>query len=566
MTEPMASESVAEENGVSQEMQLVVANGNSEEASTAEGTDAQNETEDMDAQNDNSEAATGTDAQARKKERKRRRTSKWDVVQDPPKQQVYMDTKWGPESQKITIPDYVAPVTRGLSNQATEAFLLRLQLEQVIADLKNPERVVDQLPPGARSPSPEPQYDTKGMRTNTRVQRMHGKLNERKKLLIEAAVALVPEFKASMAKPRTKLEKRIMVPYKKYPDYNFQGALIGPRGMNQKRLEKETGCKIAIRGRGTRKKVGYEAASGMDLDMHVYITADTEEKMKAGIEAVHKILTPVSEAERVRALKEVAMINGVWREEKPCTICGERGHKIYDCPKKQSTSWTPANVTCAICGDKTHPAVDCPRRDAALGGQVGQQPPMNLTGEYDSFMAELFAESEGGPPSVPASSPIPTPPPTAPPPNSVPVIPTIPVTAPQPVAPPGAILPLPPGARPANPYAAPPPPPQPAHQGYPHHRPPVPPPTYQSTGVFFDSRYGGPPPSATPAAPPPAYHHYGAPPPPRPHYGQPYPPAHGQPVYGGPPQYGRAPPPPGALLHGPALHQPQPPMGPPPPQ
>ena len=35
--------------------------------------------------------------------------------------------------------------------------------------------------------------------------------------------------------------------------YNFIGLIIGPRGSTQKRLEKETNTKIAIRGKGSVK-------------------------------------------------------------------------------------------------------------------------------------------------------------------------------------------------------------------------------------------------------------------------------------------------------------------------
>lgn len=40
--------------------------------------------------------------------------------------------------------------------------------------------------------------------------------------------------------------------------YNFVGRILGPRGMTAKQLERETGCKIMVRGRGSmrdRKRV-----------------------------------------------------------------------------------------------------------------------------------------------------------------------------------------------------------------------------------------------------------------------------------------------------------------------
>jgi hypothetical protein len=40
----------------------------------------------------------------------------------------------------------------------------------------------------------------------------------------------------------------------KYPDINFMGLLIGPRGNTMKKLEKDTGAKVMIRGKGTVKE------------------------------------------------------------------------------------------------------------------------------------------------------------------------------------------------------------------------------------------------------------------------------------------------------------------------
>jgi len=44
------------------------------------------------------------------------------------------------------------------------------------------------------------------------------------------------------------LAAKVYIPVEEHPDYNFMGAIIGPRGMNQKRLEQETGCRISVRG------------------------------------------------------------------------------------------------------------------------------------------------------------------------------------------------------------------------------------------------------------------------------------------------------------------------------
>ena len=47
-----------------------------------------------------------------------------------------------------------------------------------------------------------------------------------------------------------KLFKKLYVPVKEYPGYNFIGPIIGLRGNTQQRMQKETGAKIHVRGKG----------------------------------------------------------------------------------------------------------------------------------------------------------------------------------------------------------------------------------------------------------------------------------------------------------------------------
>jgi splicing factor 1 len=78
--------------------------------------------------------------------------------------------------------------------------------------------------------------------------------------------------------------KKIFIPQKDYPGYNFIGLIIGPRGNTQKRMQTETNTKIAIRGRGSVK----EGASrdpkydyGEEEELHVLITGDRQEDVCA---------------------------------------------------------------------------------------------------------------------------------------------------------------------------------------------------------------------------------------------------------------------------------------------
>lgn len=58
--------------------------------------------------------------------------------------------------------------------------------------------------------------------------------------------------------PVIRVSDKVLIPQEQHPDINFVGLLIGPRGNTLKAMEKETGAKIIIRGKGSVKegKVG----------------------------------------------------------------------------------------------------------------------------------------------------------------------------------------------------------------------------------------------------------------------------------------------------------------------
>jgi splicing factor 1 len=76
------------------------------------------------------------------------------------------------------------------------------------------------------------------------------------------------------------------------------GLLIGPRGNTLKKMETESGAKIAIRGKGSVKegKGRSDAAhtSNQEEDLHCLIMADTEEKVNKAKKLIHNIIETVS--------------------------------------------------------------------------------------------------------------------------------------------------------------------------------------------------------------------------------------------------------------------------------
>lgn len=80
---------------------------------------------------------------------------------------------------------------------------------------------------------------------------------------------------------RAKPFKKIYVPWRDHPNYNFIGLIIGPRGNTQKRMEQETGSKISIRGKGSVKEGGKNKGGPDDDDeLHVHIDGPTMEVVR----------------------------------------------------------------------------------------------------------------------------------------------------------------------------------------------------------------------------------------------------------------------------------------------
>ena len=84
-----------------------------------------------------------------------------------------------------------------------------------------------------------------------------------------------------------------------------------------------------------------------------------------------------------KQMYELACINGTLKTDDFCHICGDKGHKQYECPTRMNT-FRAANVRCAICGDQSHPTRDCPNRTAAGpdGAANGENTKQALDSEY----------------------------------------------------------------------------------------------------------------------------------------------------------------------------------------
>ena len=277
------------------------------------------------------------------------------------------------------------PLTQEMVQQS---LVFQMQLKQIndrLPYLAN-EAAAIELDPN-RSPSPPPKYDINGKRTNKREDRMREALTEERNSLIASLIKINPNYVPPADYVKPKPLRRIYIPVKEYPQYNFIGLVIGPRGNTQKKLEQDTNCKISIRGKGSLKDGSKGRAKQPDDDdeLHVHITGETEEGLEKACKLVEELLTPIDDDKnehKQKQLKELALINGTLREEDFCSVCGEKGHRQYECPHR-AKSFKAAGVKCAICGDLSHPTRDCPLK------QDGMEDASTIDSEYNSFMSEL---------------------------------------------------------------------------------------------------------------------------------------------------------------------------------
>ncbi|KAH7447436.1 hypothetical protein KP509_01G107100 [Ceratopteris richardii] len=303
-------------------------------------------------------------------------------------------SRWAAEEPKpqIQLPDLFKELTGGVELDP-EIQALNIQLLEINRRLQTGQ-VLDDRPDGARSPSPEPIYDNMGIRINTREFRAREKLMCERQELIFKLIKKNPAFKPPADYRPPKLHKKLFIPVKEYPGYNFIGLIIGPRGNTQKRMEKETGAKIVIRGKGSMKegrshqKKDYRMDSGENEDLHVYVEADNPQSLEQAVSMVEKLLSPIDEGhnEHKRAqLRELAALNGTIRDDEICRLCGEPGHRQYTCSARNSTF--KSDVSCKICGDGGHPTIDCPMK-----GTVSN----NIDNEYANFLAEVGGGQDSG--------------------------------------------------------------------------------------------------------------------------------------------------------------------------
>ncbi|TDL25617.1 hypothetical protein BD410DRAFT_717569, partial [Rickenella mellea] len=315
-------------------------------------------------------------------------------------------SRWG--ESKTELPGLPTAINvNGVTQAQLDNYAIQIRLEEINRKL----RLNDFIPSEReRSPSPPPTYDGQGRRTNTREVRYRKKLEDERIKLVDRALKTDPNFRPPVEyhqqKRSLRPSEKVYIPVKEFPEINFFGLLVGPRGNSLKKMERDSGAKISIRGKGSVKEgkgKSDQYADDAEEDLHCLVMADSEDKVAACVKLINKVIetaasTPEGQNDHKRnQLRELAALNGTLRDDENqiCQNCGGVGHRKFDCPEQRNFT---ANIICRVCGSAGHMARDCTVGPDSNGLNPKDGPPVHqaltlskggLDSEYASLMAEL---------------------------------------------------------------------------------------------------------------------------------------------------------------------------------
>ncbi|GAW81794.1 hypothetical protein, conserved [Plasmodium gonderi] len=296
-----------------------------------------------------------------------------------------VQSKWGPEENKPYLPLPFVDIPPGLTPSQLDQFLREQRYDELTKKLNKGE--LEYVDPDIRPPSPPPIYDKNGSRINTREARVKNCMIEEHHRLVEYLLKHVEGFIAPPNYKPIKKIRKIEIPIDKYPEYNFMGLIIGPRGCNHKRLEAESGAQISIRGKGTLKegkKTDHQTEIEANMPKHVHISADSEECVEKAVSLITPLLDPfhpLHDEYKKKGLEQLALVNGInlnQLESQRCSMCNSTAHMTFECPENMNLqNFKKPEIKCTLCGDHGHITLDCKLAKANNGKIDSETSPSN---------------------------------------------------------------------------------------------------------------------------------------------------------------------------------------------
>jgi len=277
-------------------------------------------------------------------------------------------SRWGPRST-FTAPALASlnlAIEAPMTAEQAEAYALHVRISEITQKLEMDDIVP--ADPIRRSTSPTPEYDMSGRRINMRYQRYRRSLTAERQSLISQTAQVMPNYHPPAGFRYTtpsRITEKLYIPVKDFPEVNFIGQILGPRGRSLTETATASGATIALRGKGSIKEGRGRANSKLRDDMneplHCLITADSQAKvdkakslLKETIEMA--ITTPEhANTRKQEQLRALARVNGTFRDDEGlhaglpgtvdrepssilvvCRVCGGNGHIARDCVERQA--------------------------------------------------------------------------------------------------------------------------------------------------------------------------------------------------------------------------------------
>lgn len=154
--------------------------------------------------------------------------------------------------------------------------------------------------------------------------RYRKKLEDERVRLVDRALKTDPNFRPPVEYQQHKRSQRpqekVYIPVKEFPEINFFGLLVGPRGNSLKKMERDSGAKISIRGKGSIKEgkgKPDQYADDSEEDLHCLVMADTEDKVALCVKLINQVIETVNFPFLITPTRR---LNGLYRLLRPLKV------------------------------------------------------------------------------------------------------------------------------------------------------------------------------------------------------------------------------------------------------
>ncbi|KAI1762009.1 eukaryotic type KH-domain (KH-domain type I) [Hypoxylon sp. FL1150] len=295
-------------------------------------------------------------------------------------------SRWGPEA---SVMEMTTSVTAAMTSEQIDAYVLHLRIEEITHKLS----MNDIVPANRhrRCPSPEPQYDSSSRRTNTSYHRQKESLEKERHSLIQTALHKFPNYNPPQDYVQNsirwrKIKEKVYIPVKEFPEVNFIGQILGPRGRSLTKMNDQSHATIQFRGRGSvkegkgrrhRRNSEWVATDDHQEPLHCLITADTQQSVDRAKELIQEVVEtaitiPELENDRKREqLRDLAKVNGTFRDYEGT----EHGANMI------RTLPATTGIVCYHCDGVGHLSRDCRTRKMERSQKI---PPWRRTNTKDA--------------------------------------------------------------------------------------------------------------------------------------------------------------------------------------